>query len=78
MSLGFRQNGFYAAMGGFRIYPRLADGKVLFKAVLLAERWIERARERRALAQLDDRALSDIGLSRSDAANEAGKMFWRE
>jgi uncharacterized protein YjiS (DUF1127 family) len=39
--------------------------------------WAERARERRFLAELDDRALHDIGLSRSDAEREAAKPFWR-
>ena len=39
--------------------------------------WDERARQRRALARLDDRLLGDIGLSRADAAWEGGKPFWR-
>ena len=39
--------------------------------------WCERARQRRALAQLDDRLLHDIGLTRNQAAGEAGKPFWR-
>lgn len=39
--------------------------------------WADRARERRFLAELDDRALHDIGLSRSDAERETAKPFWR-
>lgn len=39
--------------------------------------WLSRARERRALAQLDDRALADIGLSRTAAARETAKPFWQ-
>lgn len=39
--------------------------------------WKERARQRRALAQLSNYQLKDIGLSRSDAINEAGKPFWK-
>ncbi len=39
--------------------------------------WNERARQRRALAKLDNRPLSDIGLSRADADREACKPFWR-
>jgi uncharacterized protein YjiS (DUF1127 family) len=39
--------------------------------------WISIARQRRALADLDDRLLRDVGISRYDAAHEAGKPFWR-
>ncbi len=34
------------------------------------------ARQRRTLAQLDDRALDDIGISRSDAQTEAARPIW--
>ena len=37
----------------------------------------ERARQRRALVELDDRLLRDIGVSRADAEREANKPFWR-
>jgi uncharacterized protein YjiS (DUF1127 family) len=37
----------------------------------------ERRRQRRALADLDDRSLRDIGLSRHQAEREAAKPFWR-
>lgn len=40
--------------------------------------WMERERERRQLAALDHHLLRDIGISRSDALEEAGKPFWRE
>lgn len=33
-------------------------------------------RQRRQLAKLDDRALQDIGVSRSEADQEASRMFW--
>jgi uncharacterized protein YjiS (DUF1127 family) len=36
-----------------------------------------RWRERRALEELDDRALRDMGISRSQAQVEAAKPFWR-
>lgn len=36
-----------------------------------------RTRERQALAQLDDRLLSDIGITRCDAQREVEKPFWR-
>lgn len=38
---------------------------------------IERRRQRRVLASLDDRLLADIGITRIDAAQEAAKPFWR-
>jgi len=41
-------------------------------------RWQERASERHHLAQLSDRNLRDIGLSRADADLEADKPFWRQ
>jgi uncharacterized protein YjiS (DUF1127 family) len=39
--------------------------------------WIERRRQRRALAGLDDHVLRDIGITRVDVARECGKPFWR-
>ena len=34
------------------------------------------ARQRRTLAQLDDRALDDIGISRAEAQTEATRPIW--
>lgn len=34
------------------------------------------ARQRRELAELDDRLLHDIGITRSEAHNEAARSFW--
>ena len=39
--------------------------------------WLERARERRQLLSLSDRALQDFGRSRADAAGEGDKPFWQ-
>jgi uncharacterized protein YjiS (DUF1127 family) len=39
--------------------------------------WIERTRQRDALAGLDDQALRDIGITRTEAAREYEKPFWR-
>jgi uncharacterized protein YjiS (DUF1127 family) len=38
---------------------------------------MERVRHRRALADLDDRVLRDIGLKRVDVWLEVEKPFWR-
>jgi uncharacterized protein YjiS (DUF1127 family) len=38
--------------------------------------WLGRARDRRALAALDDRALKDVGLSRYDVSAEVAKRPW--
>ena len=46
-------------------------------AVALIARWLERARQRRALAALDDYVLRDIGITRVEAVGEAEKPFWR-
>jgi uncharacterized protein YjiS (DUF1127 family) len=39
--------------------------------------WHDRARERRALMELSDHMLRDIGISRAEAHGEAAKPFWR-
>jgi uncharacterized protein YjiS (DUF1127 family) len=39
--------------------------------------WQQRYRGRRALLQLDDWLLKDLGYSRAAAAREARKPFWR-
>jgi uncharacterized protein YjiS (DUF1127 family) len=45
--------------------------------VALIASWIDRARQRRALAALDDHMLRDIGVTRLEAAREYEKPFWR-
>lgn len=42
-----------------------------------AKLWYSRAKQRRHLADLDDRLLRDIGVTRAEAEEEAGKWFWR-
>ncbi|TWT15918.1 DUF1127 domain-containing protein [Reyranella sp. CPCC 100927] len=39
--------------------------------------WFHRGRTRRALRQLDDRALADIGISKAQRAAECRKWFWQ-
>jgi uncharacterized protein YjiS (DUF1127 family) len=43
----------------------------------LLKRWAQRARQRRALGDLDDRLRGDIGVSRAQAETERRKPFWR-
>lgn len=38
--------------------------------------WRQRVRQRRALGELNDHLLKDIGLSRADVWQEARKPFW--
>ena len=40
--------------------------------------WRRRIRARQELAELDERMLADIGLTRGDAEFLANKPFWRE
>ena len=37
---------------------------------------LERRRSRKALRELDDRLLKDIGISRADAYRESSRPFW--
>jgi uncharacterized protein YjiS (DUF1127 family) len=39
--------------------------------------WLDRARQRRHLGELDDRLLRDIGLSRADVDQEISRPFWQ-
>ena len=39
--------------------------------------WLGRARDRRALAALDDRTLRDIGLTRCEIEAEIARRRWR-
>jgi len=45
--------------------------------VLMLLTWHDRARQRYQLAQLDEAALKDLGLSRVDVARECRKPFWQ-
>jgi uncharacterized protein YjiS (DUF1127 family) len=39
--------------------------------------WMERSRQRKHLALLDDRLLKDIGYTREQAIKEVAKPFWK-
>jgi uncharacterized protein YjiS (DUF1127 family) len=47
-------------------------------AIATLREWRRRTRERGELAELDDRMLKDIGLTRADAEFSSNKPFWRE
>jgi uncharacterized protein YjiS (DUF1127 family) len=49
----------------------------LSAAMMAAQDWQERARQRRQLLALPDAALKDFGASRADASGEGNKRFWR-
>jgi uncharacterized protein YjiS (DUF1127 family) len=49
----------------------------LVRALRAARDWRGRARQRRALMELSDHLLRDIGISRADALCEATRPFWR-
>jgi len=55
----------------------IAAGRGAGAIVVTLLNWLERARERRQLLALGDRALHDFGASRADAAREGDKPFWR-
>jgi len=40
--------------------------------------WAQRAHQRRALMEMDDRMLKDIGVNRAEALNEGEKWFWEK
>jgi uncharacterized protein YjiS (DUF1127 family) len=49
----------------------------LQECVRFVARALDRQRQRRALLDLDDHMLNDIGKSRQEALIEAGKPFWK-
>lgn len=50
----------------------------LSRAFELIGTWRERARSRRALLNLNDHLLRDIGITRLDVTIESAKSFWRQ
>ncbi|MCP4616233.1 MAG: DUF1127 domain-containing protein [Bradyrhizobium sp.] len=45
---------------------------------MLVTVWRENMRDRHRLAVMGDRELQDIGLSRTEVADEIRRSFWRE
>lgn len=60
---------------------RAAEGTLARAAARIAtavREWRRRMGDRARLAELDDRMLKDIGLTRADAEFLINKPFWRE
>jgi uncharacterized protein YjiS (DUF1127 family) len=55
----------------------IVPGETVARALAWLLDAMERQRQRRALASLDDRMLRDIGASRAEAWRECRKPFWR-
>lgn len=67
---------FFAPLPRFeRLWSTAKGGVASLVQRLVA--WHDRARQRRALLQLSDQMLRDIGISRADVLCEAAKPFWR-
>jgi len=57
-------------------HPHRSAGRQLYAWAGVVSTWLQRSHQRRALAELDDRMLRDIGLTRLQAQREAAKPFW--
>ena len=67
---GRRLNG-----GGAARYV-LAFWTAMVRVAIWLEAGLEKSRSRRALQELSDHQLKDIGLSRADAFRECNRPFW--
>ncbi len=56
---------------------RKVEGGLFTRVVDVMLTWSDRMRQRRHLAELDDRLLRDIGISRADVEAEISRPFWR-
>ncbi len=68
--------GYRPATPRFRRFPRRVLHAIV-KAADLVYLWQRRIIERQHLQSLDNRMLSDMGLTRADVAAEARKPFWQ-
>jgi uncharacterized protein YjiS (DUF1127 family) len=57
-------------------HPRRFIGGERYAWAGVIRTWLQRSRQRRALAALDDRMLRDIGVTHAQAQREAAKPFW--
>lgn len=78
VTISSRPRSFPGSFVGFRRgHERRPPRSLLLAMIALLMHWQERAEQRHALAELDDRLLRDIGLDRVAAAHEARKPFWK-
>lgn len=75
MKMHMNQNG-SAALSAKRGAPSTISA-LLGDATNLINMWRWRRRERRAIGELDDHMLRDIGLSRLAAEQIAARAFWK-
>jgi uncharacterized protein YjiS (DUF1127 family) len=57
-------------------HPRQFVGGEPFVRASVIWAWLQRSRQRSAIAELDDRMLCDIGVTRPQAEREAARPFW--
>lgn len=50
---------------------------IFFQPQKILLKWIERSRNRKELAKLDDQLLEDIAITRKQVEEEISKPFWR-
>jgi uncharacterized protein YjiS (DUF1127 family) len=64
----------------WRMAAQLGHGLQGLAAIGVARllHWHELARQRRALLNLNDRMLKDIGITRAEAEREASRPFWSD
>ena len=62
---------------GFADYRAATHRHLLLSWIRTIRFWAARQRQRRALAELEDQILDDIGISREQAHREAAKPFWK-
>ena len=77
-SIQLRQETFQGPASGFGGRARRKrSGGILSWVLDLLFIWQDRARQRVKLAEMTDRDLMDMGISRIDAFRESRKPFWR-
>lgn len=52
--------------------------RTVLRSVSAIRKWNRRHNTRRALLEMDDHMLKDIGISRADALREGRKAFWKD
>ena len=61
----------------YRIKIVVLIQRVIKRTIKILSQWINRSRQRKSLATLDERMLADIGYSAAQARKEFSKPFWK-